>query len=85
MSDDIVEEDEMFTMSLNVPKSLGPKIVAGFVTRATGIIVDSTSKLMHLQKHYSLCAIIIRYNGEVYTSKIHQFQKIQDLLWYHGN
>ena len=44
MSDDIVERDEMFSMSLNVPSSLGPGIVAGSVTSATGIIVDSTSK-----------------------------------------
>ena len=44
MSDNIVEGDEMFSMSLNVPLSLGPGIVAGSVTRATGIIVDSTSK-----------------------------------------
>ena len=44
MSDKIVEGDEMFSMSLNVPSSLGPGIVAGSVTNATGIIVDSTSK-----------------------------------------
>ena len=44
MSDNIVEGDEMFSMSLNVPPSLGPGIVAGSVTSATGRIVDSTSK-----------------------------------------
>ena len=44
MSDNIVEGDEMFSMSLNVPSSLRPEIVAGSVTSATGIIVDSTSK-----------------------------------------
>ena len=43
-SDNIVEGDEMFSMSLNVPSSLGPGIVAGFVASATGIIVDSTGK-----------------------------------------
>ena len=45
MSDDIVEGNEMFSMSLNVPPSLGPGIVAGSVTSATGIIVDSTTGL----------------------------------------
>ena len=44
MSDNIVEGDEMFSMSLTVPPSLGPGIVAGTVTSATGIIVDSTGK-----------------------------------------
>ena len=44
MSDNIVEGDEMFSMSLTVPSSLGPGIVAGSITSATGIIVDSTSK-----------------------------------------
>jgi len=44
MSDNIVEGDEMFSMSLTVPSSLGSGIVAGSVTSATGIIVDSTSK-----------------------------------------
>ena len=44
MSDNIVEGDEMFSISLTVPSSLGPGIVAGSVTSATGIIVDSTSK-----------------------------------------
>jgi len=44
MSDNIVEGDEMFSMSLSVPSSLGPGIVTGSITSATGIIVDSTSK-----------------------------------------
>ena len=44
MSDNIVEGDEMFSMNLTVPSSLGPGIVAGSVTSATGIIVDSTGK-----------------------------------------
>ena len=42
--DNIVEGDEMFSMSLNVPSSLGPAIVAGSVTSATGTIIDSSSK-----------------------------------------
>ena len=43
-NDNIVEGDEMFTMSLIVPSSLAPGIVAGSVTNATGIIIDTTSK-----------------------------------------
>ena len=42
-NDDIVEGDEMFSMSLNVPSSLGPGVVAGPVTSATGIIIDSST------------------------------------------
>ena len=44
MSDNIVEGDEVFSMSLNVPSSLGPGIVAGAINRTTGIIVDTSSK-----------------------------------------
>jgi len=43
MRDNIVEEDEMFNITLTVPSSLGPEIVAGTVTSATGIIMDSTT------------------------------------------
>ena len=42
--DDIVERNETFNMSLNVPSSLGPGIVAGSLNSATGIIIDTTSK-----------------------------------------
>ena len=45
MSDNIVEGDETFNMSLKVPSPLGPGIVAGSVTSTTGIIVDSTTGL----------------------------------------
>ena len=41
--DNIVEGDEMFTMTLNVPTS--PGITAGSITMATATIIDSTSKL----------------------------------------
>ena len=41
-NDNIVEGDEMFNMSLNVPSSLGPGVVAGSITNATGIILDSS-------------------------------------------
>ena len=43
-NDNIVEGDEMFNMSLNVPSSLGPGVVAGSVSNTTGIIIDSSSK-----------------------------------------
>ena len=43
-NDNIVEGDEMFSMSLNVPSSLGPGVVAGSITNAIGIIID-TSKI----------------------------------------
>ena len=43
IDDNIVEGDEMFTMTLNVPTS--PGITAGSITMATAIITDSTSKL----------------------------------------
>ena len=43
-NDNIVEGDETFSMSLSVPSSLGPAIVAGSITSTTGIIIDSSSK-----------------------------------------
>ena len=39
--DDIVEGNETFSMNLN---TLSPSVVAGSITSATGIIIDSTSK-----------------------------------------
>ena len=74
MSDNIVEGDEMFSMSLNVPSSLGPGIVAGSITSATGIIVDSTSKHKHLQRNY-LHKLYHRYNSAVHTNTIHWFRR----------
>ena len=43
-NDNIVEGNEMFSMSLNVPSSLAPGTIAGSVTKATGIIIDSSGK-----------------------------------------
>ena len=43
VNDHIVEGDEMFNMTLNVPTL--PGIKAGAITMATGTIIDSTSKL----------------------------------------
>ena len=40
--DNIVEGDEVFSMSLTVPSYLGPGIVAGLVTNATVTIIDTT-------------------------------------------
>ena len=45
INDDIVEGDENFTMSLNVPVS--PGILAGSITMTTGIIFDTSSELWH--------------------------------------
>ena len=46
--DNIVEGDEMFSVSLNVLSSLGPGVVAGPVSSAIGIIIDSSSKTNNL-------------------------------------
>ena len=45
LNDNIVEGNEMFTMNLNVPDVLGPGIIAGATTMATGIIIDTSSEL----------------------------------------
>ena len=45
-NDNIVEGNETFTMNLNVP--VYPGIAAGSVTMATAIIIDTSSKLWHL-------------------------------------
>jgi len=50
MSDNIVEGDEIFGISLTVPSSLGPGIVAGSITSATGIILDSSGKKYIMRK-----------------------------------
>ena len=53
-NDNIVEGDEMFSMNLNVPSSLGPGIIAGSLTTATGIIVDSSRiRVKYTQTQYS--------------------------------
>ena len=46
MDDDIVEGDEMFTMTLDV-LATSPGIIAGAITMATATIIDSTSTLHH--------------------------------------
>ena len=47
INDNIVEGDEMFTMTLNVPTS--PGITTGNITIATATITDSTSRLHHIR------------------------------------
>ena len=42
--DDNVEGNETFNMTLTVPSSLAPAIVAGSLSSAIGIIIDTTSK-----------------------------------------
>ena len=52
--DNIVEGDEMFFMSLTVPSSLAPAVVAGSLTKATGIIIDSSKiKVRFTQDQYT--------------------------------
>ena len=46
INDNIVEGNETFSMSLNVSSSLGPQIMAGLASGATGIIIDSSSKII---------------------------------------
>ena len=43
LSDNLVEGNETFEMNLNVLTT--PGVVPGAITTATGIILDSTSKL----------------------------------------
>ena len=42
--DDIAEGDETFNMTLSVLYSLSPRIAAGTITSAIGIIVDTTGE-----------------------------------------
>ena len=52
--DNLVEGKEIFNMSLNVPSSLGPGIVAGSRASATGIITDSSRiRVRFAQTQYS--------------------------------
>ena len=53
-NDNIVEGDEMFSMSLNVPSSLSPAISAGSVSSAIGTIIDSsTIRVRFTQTQYT--------------------------------
>ena len=42
--DNIVEEDETFSMSLSIPSSLAPGITTGAITSATVTIIDTSSE-----------------------------------------
>ena len=46
INDNIVEGDEMFTMTLDVPAT-SHGVIAGAITMATATIIDSTSTLHH--------------------------------------
>ena len=53
-NDNIVEGDEMFSMSLNVPSSLGPGVIVGSVNSATGVIIDSSRiRVRFTQRQYT--------------------------------
>ena len=75
MSDDIVEGDEMFSMSLNVSSSLGTGIVDGSVTSATGIIIDSTSKSFLQLTMHNNCHINHSHNSNIQPNTIHWFRR----------
>ena len=47
INDDVVEGDEIFSMSLTVPSSLGPGITTGSNTSAILTIIDTTGKQYH--------------------------------------
>ena len=44
MNDTIIEGNESFNMSLNVPSSVGPGIKLGDRSKAIGVIIDTTSE-----------------------------------------
>ena len=44
--DNIVEGNETFSMFLTLPSSLGPRIMTGDITSATGIIIDTSGKYL---------------------------------------
>ena len=72
-NDNIVEGDETFSMSLNIPSSLAPRIITGLVHSATGIIIDSSGKI-NSYLVTSCFKINDSYQSEVYTNTIHWFR-----------
>ena len=48
--DNIVEGNETFNMSLNVPSSLAPGVLVGSVSSAEGIIIDSSNIRMRFSR-----------------------------------
>ena len=65
-SDNIIEENETFYMNLDVSPSLGPAIIAGSVSSAIGIIIDSSSKT----NIYELRILKLSYYNDRYHSKV---------------
>ena len=47
INDNITEETETFDLSLTIPLSLSGLIMLGSISKATGSIIDDTSKLIH--------------------------------------
>ena len=52
-NDNIAEGSEEFSLTLDVPSSLGPGITAGGRNTAEGIITDSTSKCVIVVHMYT--------------------------------
>ena len=48
INDNVVEGEEMFTMSLVIPSSLGPGIISGATAMATAFIIDTSSMLQYV-------------------------------------
>ena len=48
INDNVVEGEEMFTMSLVIPSSLGPGIISGATAIATAFIIDTSSMLQYV-------------------------------------
>ena len=49
-NDSFLEGPEEFNLTLDVPSSLGPAVTAGDRVRATGVIIDSSSKYDRLRR-----------------------------------
>ena len=58
-NDDIVEQDQMFNITLFVPSSPGSRITAGTIRSATGIINDTNSELHYCYYVILPCMVIL--------------------------
>ena len=47
INDNITEETETFDLSLTIPSLLSGQVVLGHISKATGSIIDDTSKLIY--------------------------------------
>ena len=48
IKDDIVEKSETFDLSFSIPSSLSGQVMSGTINKATGGIIDTTSKIILL-------------------------------------